>query len=190
MLRARSKRLGSASSAVSPDGTPTPGSGTPQSLSTRSNLDESQLDGMTSPSPSTPKMNFDDPDDQVEHLEGEFDLKTARKIRNFFSRDADYTRERILELVQDEDDVLIDVLLELLLIETRLRKSKSRLAKRIRYLFDPFMLFHDFIELTQADHTLLLDFLISNETAFLDYLLRFAKRMSNNWHPTPATQGL
>ena len=119
-------------------------------------------------------------------LEGEFDSSTARKIRNFFSRDSEYTRNRILELIGEEDDVLIDVLLELLLIETSLKKSKSRLAQRIRYLFDPMLLFHDFIIITQADHSLLLDFLISNETSFLDYLLRFCKRMTANWHPSRA----
>eukprot|EP00486_Rosalina_sp_Unknown_P011830 CAMPEP_0201583592 /NCGR_PEP_ID=MMETSP0190_2-20130828/100232_1 /ASSEMBLY_ACC=CAM_ASM_000263 /TAXON_ID=37353 /ORGANISM="Rosalina sp." /LENGTH=110 /DNA_ID=CAMNT_0048025761 /DNA_START=29 /DNA_END=361 /DNA_ORIENTATION=+ len=61
------------------------------------------------------KKRDDDFDDDmtgtVDKLAGEFDSSTARKIRNFFSRDADYTRYRILELVEEEDDVLIQVLL-------------------------------------------------------------------------------
>lgn len=129
-----------------------------------------------------------DQDATVDKLKGEFDATTARKIRNFFSRDAEYTRYRILELVEEEDDVLIETLLELLLIETSLRKSKSRLAVKVRYLFDPFMLFYDFIDCTDADYQFLLDFLISGETAFLEYLLRFCKRMSANWNPTQATK--
>jgi len=129
-----------------------------------------------------------DQDASVEKLEGEFDATTARKIRNFFSRDAEYTRYRILELVEEEDDVLIETLLELLLIESSLRKSKSRLAVKVRYLFDPFMLFYDFIDCTDADYQFLLDFLISGETVFLEYLLRFCKRMSANWNPTQATK--
>jgi len=52
----------------------------------------------------------------------EFNSSTARKIRNCFSRDADYTRYRILELAKEEADVLIEVLLELLLIESALKK--------------------------------------------------------------------
>ena len=126
--------------------------------------------------------------ESVEKLEGEFDDATARKIRNFFSRDAEYTRLRVLELVEEEDDVLIQVLLELLLIESALRKSQSRLAVRIRYLFDPFMLFYDFIDYLDADYSFLMDFLISGETEFLQYLLRFCKRMSANWNPTNATK--
>ncbi|ETO32374.1 hypothetical protein RFI_04741, partial [Reticulomyxa filosa] len=125
----------------------------------------------------------------VDRLEGEFDNTTARKIRNFFSRDASYTRHRILEMCCEEDDVLIDVLLELLMIETALRRSNSRLAKRIRYLFDPFLLLHDFIELVDADHSLLLDWMIGNETSFTEYLIRFCKRMTLNWHPTNADAG-
>ena len=39
---------------------------------------------------------------------------------------------RKLELVSSEDDVLIEVLLELLQIESALKKSASRLAKRMR----------------------------------------------------------
>ena len=136
------------------------------------------------------RKKADDFDDSqtgtVDKLAGEFDSGTARKIRNFFSRDAEYTRYRILELVEEEDDVLIEVMLELLLIESALRKSKSRLAVRIRYLFDPFMLFYDFIDCTDADYSLLLDWLISGETVFLEYLLRFCKRMSANWNPTNA----
>ncbi|ETO35828.1 hypothetical protein RFI_01234, partial [Reticulomyxa filosa] len=146
---------------------------------------------MSSKSPKTPVSAWtDEPMDEdlqvVDRLEGEFDSRTARKIRNFFSRDASYTRHRILEMCCEEDDVLIDVLLELLMIETALRRSNSRLAKRVRYLFDPFLLLHDFIELVDADHSLLLDWIIGNETSFTEYLIRFCKRMTFNWHPTSA----
>merc|ERR1712083_1159380 len=72
-------------------------------------------------------------------------------------------------------------------IETALRKSQSRLAVRMRYLLDPLLLFYDFIDCTDADHSFLLDFLISDETAFLEYLLRFCKRMASNWNPTKGT---
>merc|ERR1712129_221083 len=126
--------------------------------------------------------------ESVEKLEGEFDDATARKIRNFFSRDAEYTRMRVLELVEEEDDVLIQSLLELLLIESALRKSQSRLAIRIRYLFDPFMLFYDFIDYMDADYSFLMDYLIGGETQFLQYLLRFCKRMSANFNPTQASE--
>merc|ERR1719334_2908394 len=125
--------------------------------------------------------------DMKEVLEGEFDSATARKIRNFFSRDADYTRFRILELVEEEDDVLIETLLELLLIETALRRSNSRLAIRLRYVLDPFLLFHDFLDCTDADYQFLLQLLleppVNGRTLFLEYLLRFCKRMSANWNP-------
>jgi len=50
------------------------------------------------------------------------------------------------------------------------------------------MLFYDFIDCTDADYQILLDFLISGETVFLEYLLKFCKRMSANWNATNATK--
>ena len=90
--------------------------------------------------------------------------------------------------MSSEDDVLIEVLLELLSIESALRKSTSRLAVRMRYLLDPFLLFFDFVDCTDADYSFLMEFLISNETLFLEYLLKFCKRMSSNWSPTKGTR--
>jgi len=50
------------------------------------------------------------------------------------------------------------------------------------------MLFYDFIDCTDADYQILLDFLISGETVFLEYLLKFCKRMSANWNPINGTK--
>ena len=88
---------------------------------------------------------------QVERFESNFDFKTARNIRHFFSRAA-YNRETIS--INTSSCINSNVLFELL-------STKTPLPKTIVYSFDSFMLFHDFIGVRQADHTLLLDFLVS-----------------------------
>jgi hypothetical protein len=98
--------------------------------------------------------------------------------------------------MSDEDDTLVDTLLHLLHIHARLialtssatsastsssavnsvTPSAESSAGWLMSTIHPFALFYHFLSTLAFDHSVLIDFLISNETRFLDYLTPLLKR--------------
>ncbi|TYZ57215.1 hypothetical protein PybrP1_011165 [[Pythium] brassicae (nom. inval.)] len=85
--------------------------------------------------------------------------------------------EDLMSLRATADDVMVEVLNTLL-----------QLSVAVEAL-DPDLLFADVLETFGHDHLVLLDLLISSETAMLEYLLRYLRRLSANWDASRAVLG-
>jgi len=105
----------------------------------------------------------------------------------------DNVLESFLELFTDQDDILIDAMNHLLSVYEALdSESKTAVYFTKKFpvvhflkekLFPP-KVFADFLEIVHFDHSVLLDFLISDETNFLSCLLNYLHfeigRLSNS----------
>lgn len=69
---------------------------------------------------------------------------------------------------------MIDALLALCVLHGRIRKQDPIVALAFAQELEPSVLFAGLVKWVVFDHSVLLDFLISSETKFLEYLLRCA----------------
>ncbi|KYQ90096.1 hypothetical protein DLAC_08681 [Tieghemostelium lacteum] len=91
--------------------------------------------------------------------------------------------EDLFNLYLDQDDLLIESMLTLLLIY-KLQSPKQQQQVSSTILFNPHSLFRYFIEnVCYYDHLMLLEFLISNETSFLEYLLQYLNLIIEEEYP-------
>eukprot|EP01130_Rhizamoeba_saxonica_P004049 TRINITY_DN1671_c0_g1_i1.p1 TRINITY_DN1671_c0_g1~~TRINITY_DN1671_c0_g1_i1.p1 ORF type:complete len:357 (-),score=48.13 TRINITY_DN1671_c0_g1_i1:50-1120(-) len=80
------------------------------------------------------------------------------------------TAEDIIDILLDQDDVLINGLLLLLKIYTKLLNASIVQLEG----YNPTEVFYEFLKSVSFDESILLDFLINNETNFLGYILKYA----------------
>ena len=80
----------------------------------------------------------------------------------------------VTHLFSDQDDALVEALLCLLDISVNCHQSIAA-ETSLADLIDPIQGFEGLVASVSNDHTVLLDFLVSNETCFLLYFLRFLK---------------
>lgn len=120
-----------------------------------------------------------------------------KKLNNFIKNQCDHHPEthfskQIVHLFADQDDYLIEAMVCMLDTTTAFLPRHSHDGaghlrphrNQFRVLIDmlsPVYLFLEFLELISYKTELLLDLLISNETCFLLYLLRFLKFVRNDW---------
>jgi len=90
-------------------------------------------------------------------------------------------QENILNILQEQDDVLIEGLLCLLDTHIALQHP-SRDQVQVSGDCCPTEAFIKFISIVGEDSSVLLDFLVSNETCFLLYLLRYLKFIIKDWN--------
>ncbi|XP_037078210.1 protein lines-like [Pollicipes pollicipes] len=83
-------------------------------------------------------------------------------------------------LLCDQDDYLVEAMVCLLDLCNGLA-GRVRLQPDFERAVDPHRSFVQFLETVLRDHDLLLDFLVSNETCFLLYLLRYLKYVRKHW---------
>merc|ERR1719270_2754186 len=82
---------------------------------------------------------------------------------------------------QDQDDVLIEGLLCLLDTHVALYVPGKKEPETALLDTNPSLGFQQLVTIVSRDSSVLLDFLVSNETCFLLYFLRFLKFVSKNW---------
>jgi len=90
-------------------------------------------------------------------------------------------QESLLHLLQEQDDVLIEGLLCLLDTHIALYIPGKKEAEPGLLDTNPTRGFLTLIDLVSRDSSVLLDFLVSNETCFLLYLLRYLKFVVKDW---------
>ncbi|CAB4011130.1 Hypothetical predicted protein [Paramuricea clavata] len=93
----------------------------------------------------------------------------------------------LVQLFSEQDDELIYLLFSLLQLYQELFCGKSlqpvpSWANRLRNSLNPHDFFTEFLTSINYDHSLLLDFLISNETHFLSYFHNYLRHLANDWH--------
>ncbi|KAL3867398.1 hypothetical protein ACJMK2_044603 [Sinanodonta woodiana] len=84
-------------------------------------------------------------------------------------------------LYGEQDDVWIEALLDLLDIALMVSRKHSPKNPSVEAWICPHFLFHQFLQITIFDHSVLVDFLASPETRFLSYLLKYLKYTLNTW---------
>merc|ERR1719322_1424114 len=90
-------------------------------------------------------------------------------------------QESLLHLLQEQDDVLIEGLLCLLDTHMALYVPGKKDPEPGLLDTNPTRGFLTLLNLISRDSSVLLDFLVSNETCFLLYFLRFLKFVTKNW---------
>merc|ERR1719322_1143781 len=90
-------------------------------------------------------------------------------------------QESLLHILQDQDDVLIEGLLCLLDTHVALYVPGKKEPETALLDTNPSLGFQQLVTIVSRDSSVLLDFLVSNETCFLLYFLRFLKFVSKNW---------
>jgi len=91
-----------------------------------------------------------------------------------------------IELFQEQDDLLIDIMNDLLTIYNLVENPKCfdnllrivpdlsiEILKSLANQIHPHRVFREFLKCISSDHTVLLDFLISDDTNFLTFLLQY-----------------
>ncbi|KAI9913570.1 hypothetical protein PsorP6_005303 [Peronosclerospora sorghi] len=107
------------------------------------------------------------------------------------------SRQKLLTILAEQDDVMIEVLNGLIQITTLahdlndtscpLAQWNPSLTTYVVAEFDPDLLFADLVETLEQDHLVLLDFLVSNETEMLEYLMRYLRHLGTNWRRSKQT---
>lgn len=89
----------------------------------------------------------------------------------------------VVQLFSDQDDALVEGMVCCLDVEVGLNLSgtSSLVANTLRAALSPTQTFAQFLRTVSHDHEVLLDLLVSNETCFLLYLLRFLKYARRQW---------
>jgi hypothetical protein len=116
---------------------------------------------------------------------------TVSLLKNFVPKELIAT---FFELFQEQDDDLMTGLWHLLSVHMQWNLSATRgviganlpraLVEAISGLLstlNPHVMFHELLTVVDFDHNVLLDFLVSNETDFLLYLLQYLKYVSTDW---------
>ncbi|XP_078097712.1 protein Lines homolog 1 [Mustelus asterias] len=91
----------------------------------------------------------------------------------------------------EQDDDMVEVARALLTIYARSHRSldsyhqeKADIARETHaHCFNPHCIFLLMLQSLAFDHCVLLDFLISTETCFLEYLVRYLRLLQEDWHP-------
>ncbi|XP_037948312.1 protein lines [Teleopsis dalmanni] len=86
----------------------------------------------------------------------------------------------LVYLFDDQDDYLIEAMVCTLDVTTGISFRNNAFPELVKML-NPICTFLEFLKMISNSHVLLLDLLISNETCFLLYLLRFLKYIRINW---------
>ncbi|XP_028416946.1 uncharacterized protein LOC114541157 [Dendronephthya gigantea] len=92
----------------------------------------------------------------------------------------------LIRLFSEQDDELVYMLFCLLHLYQELFSSESlqqipSWANQLEDFLNPHEFFVEFLESINYDHSLLLDFLISNETSFLPYFHKYLRYLANDW---------
>ncbi|XP_008544118.1 protein lines [Microplitis demolitor] len=87
----------------------------------------------------------------------------------------------VVQLFHDQDDSLIEGMVCCLDVAVGLF-YRGPPQNELAQMLSPTLTFVQFIKAVSHDHDVLLDYLVSNETCFLLYLLRFLKYIKRNWH--------
>ncbi|EDO39543.1 predicted protein [Nematostella vectensis] len=92
------------------------------------------------------------------------------------------TQKSIIELFADQDDEMIDILYHLLLLHLALCSiDKDPDSIHLQHAINPHLLFLEFLGTTRHDHSILLDLLVSSETTFLVYLVKYLHLVLDDW---------
>lgn len=108
-----------------------------------------------------------------------------KKVDTFIKNSLDFHPEtsfsRILvQLFSDQDDYMIESMVCTLDITVGISYRNAIFPDLINML-NPIHSFIEFLKIVSHDSDVLLDYLVSNETCFLLYLLRFLKYTKRNW---------
>lgn len=108
-----------------------------------------------------------------------------KKVDTFIKNSLDFHPEtpfsRILvQLFSDQDDYMIEAMVCTLDITVGISYRNAIFPDLINML-NPIHSFIEFLKIVSHDSDVLLDYLVSNETCFLLYLLRFLKYTKRNW---------
>ncbi|XP_065345689.1 protein lines [Cloeon dipterum] len=89
----------------------------------------------------------------------------------------------VVQLFSDQDDALVEGMVCCLDVEVGLSVAltSSLVSNTLRTALSPTQTFAQFLRTVSHDHEVLLDLLVSNETCFLLYLLRFLKYARRQW---------
>lgn len=108
-----------------------------------------------------------------------------KKLDAFLKNALDFLPESpftkiLIHLFSEQDDYLIESMVCTLDITVGIVYRNSVFPDLIPML-NPILTFIEFLEVVSHDSDVLLDYLVSNETCFLLYLLRFLKYVRRNW---------
>ena len=108
-----------------------------------------------------------------------------RKLESFikdtleFHPDSHFSKI-LIHLFNDQDDHLIEAMVCLLDVTSAISFRNNSFPEIVAML-NPVYTFLEFLKMISMSSDLLLDLLVSNETCFLLYLLRFLKYIRSNW---------
>lgn len=108
-----------------------------------------------------------------------------KKVDAFIKNSLDFHPETpfskvLVHLFSDQDDYLIEAMVCTLDITVGISYHNAVFPDLISML-NPIHSFIEFLKIVSHDSDVLLDYLVSNETCFLLYLLRFLKHVRRNW---------
>lgn len=172
----------------------------PSTQPAQSNIDKTLIQKMTllvlkSVAITVKEMRFDSSDSSVGSEEYDFshDMQLiARSIRDvlkkvdvFIKHSLEFHPETpfskiLIHLFSDQDDYMIEAMVCTLDIETGI-SYQNTLAPDFIAMLNPVHSFIEFLKIVSHDSDVLLDYLVSNETCFLLYLLRFLKYTKKHW---------
>lgn len=106
-------------------------------------------------------------------------LETFIKSKLHFHPESHFSKI-LIHLFDDQDDYLIEAMVCTLDVTAAISFRNNAFPELVAML-NPVYTFLEFLEMTSNSYDLLLDLLVSNETCFLLYLLRFLKYIRINW---------
>lgn len=108
-----------------------------------------------------------------------------RKLENFikntlqFHPDSHFSKI-LIHLLNDQDDYLIEAMVCALDV-THVFSFRNNSFPQLVTMLNPVYTFLEFLNTISNDYQIVLEFLVSNETCFLLYLLRFLRFIRSNW---------
>jgi hypothetical protein len=108
-----------------------------------------------------------------------------RKLESFMKNTLDFHPEThfskiLIKLFDDQDDHLIEAMVCTLDVTSGISFKNNAFPELVAML-NPVYTFLEFLKMISNNYDVLLDYLVSNETCFLLYLLRFLKYIRQNW---------
>lgn len=108
-----------------------------------------------------------------------------KKLENFMKNTLEFHPEShfskiLIHLFGDQDDYLIEAMVCILDVTVGISFRNNAFPELVAIL-NPVLTFLEYLKMISNSEDLLLDLLISNETCFLLYLLRFLKYIRLNW---------
>lgn len=108
-----------------------------------------------------------------------------RKLESFIKNTLEFHPDShfskiLIHLFNDQDDHLIEAMVCLLDVTSAISFRNNSFPELVAML-NPVYTFLEFLKMISMSSDLLLDLLVSNETCFLLYLLRFLKYIRSNW---------